>query len=161
MFRVSSAMTLLMAMFVVMAAAGCAGTQTSSSGPGISIPITDLKTIAGKWSGRASRLTSDVDDWLEVTLHGDDSFEAFSAKQIGVFQDKGTLTLSGGKVMAAGSHGTAVLTLYDRRGEVLVIDTTETNGVKHSADLRQCRSCTTGRAGNAPSMHDRNRGRDA
>jgi hypothetical protein len=81
-------------------------------------------------------LASDVDDWLEVTLHDDGTFEAFSAKQIGVFQDKGTLALSGGKVMAAGSHGTAVLTLYDRRGPLLVIDATETNGVKHSADLR-------------------------
>lgn len=105
MLRVSSAMTLLMAMFVVMAAAGCAGTQTSWSGPGIAIPITDLKAIAGKWSGRASRLTSDVDGWLQVTLLDDGTFEAFSAKQIGVFQDKGTFTLSGGKVMAAGSHG--------------------------------------------------------
>jgi len=136
MLRLVSPMTLLMAMFVVMAAAGCAGTQTSSSGLGVAIPITDLKAIAGKWSGRASRLTSDVDDWLEVTLHDDGTFEAFSAKQIGVFRDKGTLTLSGGKVAAAGSHGMAVLTLYDRRGPVLVIDATEANGVKHSADLR-------------------------
>jgi hypothetical protein len=84
-------------MFVIMAAVGCAGTQSSSSEPGIGIPITDLKAIPGKWSGQASRLTSDVDDWLEVTLHDDGTFEAFSAKQIGVFRDKGTLTLSGGK----------------------------------------------------------------
>jgi hypothetical protein len=128
--------TLLSAIVVVMMTAGCAGTQTSSSGPGIGVPVTDLKAIAGRWSGRASRSGSDVDDWLEVTLHDDGTFQASSAKQIGVFRDSGTLTLSAGKVLATGSHGTAVLTLSDRRGPLLVMDATETNGVKYSAELR-------------------------
>jgi hypothetical protein len=38
--------------------------------------------------------------------------------------------------MAAGSHGTAVLTLYNRLGPLLVMDATVMNGVKHSAELR-------------------------
>jgi hypothetical protein len=87
-------------------------------------------------AGVASRDVGSQQDWLEITLKNDGIFDAFSARQIGVFAGSGTLNLSGGRLTAVGPHGTALMTLYDRGGRVLFVDFRDVNGVPYSAELR-------------------------
>ena len=49
---------------------------------------------------------------------------------------KGTLTVTDGRLVATGPHGTATLTRYDRHGRALVMDFRERSGVRYSAELR-------------------------
>jgi hypothetical protein len=136
MLRLDRAVAWFTVFAVVTAAVACAGPQTSSGGPGVTVPITDVKTVAGTWAGLASREAGGQDDWLEIRLHENGTFEAFSARQIGAFIGKGTLTLNGGRITAVGPRGSAVLTLYNRQGPVLVVDFRDVNGIQYSAELR-------------------------
>jgi hypothetical protein len=122
---------------VVAAAEACAGPRTSSHEPGAVVPITNVKAVAGTWAGLASRAAgSQEDDWLEMRLKEDGTYEAYSARQVGALTGKGTVTLDGGRMKAVGTHGSAVLTLYDRQGPVLVMDFRDAHGVPYSAELR-------------------------
>ena len=136
MHRFARPLTLFAALVVMVQMAACAGPGTAPRASSVMVPITDVKAVAGAWAGVASRTASDQDDWVEVTLNEDGTFEAFSARQIGVLQGKGTLTVDGGKMMARGPNGSAVLTLYDRAGRVLVLDFRDRNGVSYSGELR-------------------------
>ena len=122
---------------LVLLACACAGPQPpTSTQRGAVVPITDLKTVAGTWAGLALRQPADSGDWLEITLRADGTFQGVSARQVGVFMGQGTLQLRDGNVLAVGPRGTAVMTLYERRGPLLSIDFTESNGVRYSAELR-------------------------
>ena len=122
-------------MGIVVVTGGCAD-RTTARGTAVVIPITDVKMVAGTWTGVASRQSSSRDDWLEVRVNEDGTFETASARQIGAVSGKGTVTVSDGKMKAVGPRGTAVLTLYDRQGRMLVMDFLDTNGVPYSAELR-------------------------
>ena len=72
-----------------------------------------------------------------MTVKEDGTFQAFSARQIGVLLGNGTLTITNGRMAAVGPHGTAMPTLYDDRpGRALVMDFREANGVRYSGELR-------------------------
>jgi len=133
--RLRRALIGFMGIVVVAGGAGCAD-RTASLSTGVVIPITDVKMVAGTWAGVASRESSRRDDWLEVQVNEDGTFETSSARQIGVVSGKGTVTVSDGTMKAVGPRGTAVLTLYDRQGRMLVMDFLDTNGVPYSAELR-------------------------
>ncbi len=121
-------------LLVVGAAAGCAGQKSRESG--VMVPITDLASVSGTWAGVAYRGVGNRTEWLEITLKSDGTFEASSARQIGMFAGAGTLALSDGKLTAVGPRGKAVMTLYDRRGRLLLVDFEDANGVPYTAELR-------------------------
>ena len=132
----SRAVSSLVLLLVVAAVAACSGSGASSRGSGGMIPITDFSTVSGTWAGVAFRDVGRQDDWVEITLKDDGTFQAVSARQIGVFSGNGKLTLSDGRLTATGPRGTAVLTLYDRQGRVLRVDFQDVNGTGYTADLR-------------------------
>ena len=121
-------------LIVIASVPACVRAHNSSRAAGVMIPITDLR----KWVGVVSRATgSEEGDWLEMTVKEDGTFQAFSARQIGVLLGNGTLTITNGRMAAVGPHGTAMLTLYDDRpGRALVMDFREANGVRYSGELR-------------------------
>ena len=132
--------SLLMLLLVVTATA-CAGPSSSSSsaqGPRTMVPVADVKAIAGTWTGIAARSAgSGREDWLELTVNENGTFKASAARQTGALVGDGTLQVNDGKVLAVGRNGRAVLTLYERSGPLLVMDFTDTDGIKYSAELRR------------------------
>lgn len=122
---------------VLLILAGCAGSGSSSMAPGVAVPITDLKTVAGKWAGVGSRQTSSREDWIDLTIREDGTFEMLSARQVGVLKETGTLMVSNGTLRVKDGPGTFIYTLHDRGGQrVLMLDGTGASGVKYSAELR-------------------------
>jgi hypothetical protein len=123
---------------VVVAAPACAGARSSAGASGASIPIKDVSSVAGTWGGLVSRATgSDEGDWLEMKVKEDGTFQAVSARQIGLLLGNGTLAIRNGQMAAVGPQGTAVLTLHDdRQGRALAMEFRDRNGVRYSGQLR-------------------------
>ena len=132
--RVLTCSTILIVMTTL---SGCVGARHSTHSGGAMIPITDVGSVAGTWTGVVSRVTgSEEGDWVEMTMNEDGTFRAFSARQIGALLGDGTLTITNGRIEAVGPHGTALLTLYDHQGRALVMDFRDRSGVRYSAELR-------------------------
>ena len=89
-------------------------------------PITDFKSVAGEWEGLLKGL-SHRDDFVQVTIDEDGSYEFASYRTMGVFSGSGKLTLSDGRLTATGKRGaTMTWTLYtagdERRLKVNAVD---------------------------------------
>ena len=124
----------LVLVVAVLALAGCAAKgSTAGMQP---VPITDFKTVAGKWHGPVTGISAKRDDWVEVTITPEGRFDFGSARTIGVFSGGGALTLADGKMQGRGERGSIVYTLYqsgDRR--VLKGDATLSDGRQVDATL--------------------------
>ena len=113
--------------------AGCAGSQASRP-PDTSVPITSIDAIKGKWAGVIDRSRSE--DFIEVTIRDDASYQITSARTVGGFQGKGQLTLRDGKAFAENPGVQSTYRLIDRGGKpVLRLDVVETNGLRYGTDL--------------------------
>ena len=88
-------------------------------------PITDFKSVAGNWEGLLKGL-SHRDDWVQVTIGEDGSYEFASYRTMGVFSGSGNLTLTDGRLTGSGKRGTTTWTLYtagdERRLKVNAVD---------------------------------------
>jgi hypothetical protein len=118
--------------------AGCAGSSTAGPTP---VTVTDVATVAGKWAGVLEIAGSrDREDYLEVTVDERGAYRASSARTIGVLDTRGTLAVSGGRLLITGaSGGRATAVLYalpppDQR--LLVINGTASDGRAFTARLR-------------------------
>ena len=76
------------------------------------VPITDFKTVAGKWGGLVTGITAQHDDYVDVTIAPDGKYDFGIYRTIGVFGGTGTFTLSDGKLQSRGERGSATYTLY-------------------------------------------------
>jgi hypothetical protein len=86
---------------VYVAVGGCGtATPTTPSGAVTRVPITDLRSVAGKWEGvgqgpwAGSIMGGHTADWVEFTIRADGTYEARSYREIGVLRSAGTLTVS-------------------------------------------------------------------
>lgn len=100
------------------------------------VPVTEVKSVAGHWAGTLARDTSSREDWVQVHIEPDGTYDFTSARQIGVLSGKGKLEVKEGKLVGEGPRGTSVYTLYDRGGrQVLIVDVRLHDGVSYSAVL--------------------------
>jgi hypothetical protein len=91
--------------------------------------------IAGKWAGLVDRVPS-REDWIELLINDDSSFQFTGSRTIGMLQGKGKLTLREGQGFSESDRGRAIYRLYDRGGKrVLRVEVVETNGLRYAADL--------------------------
>ena len=113
---------------------GCAGGRPS--GPAdTQIPIAGIETIAGKWTGLVERVAS-REDWIELLINDDSSFQFTGSRTIGMLQGKGKMTLREGQGFSESDRGRATYRLYDRGGKrVLRVEVVETNGLRYAANL--------------------------
>ncbi len=134
--RRAFALTLLAVAAVVFAA--CAG--ASSAPQRMAVPIADVKAVAGKWAGTFARDTSAYENWVELTISEDGTYEFSSVRQIGSLQGKGTLRVNDGKLVAEGPRGSIVYTLYDKGGkQVLMLNASTSDGATYSGELGRAR----------------------
>lgn len=100
-------------------AAACASPETRP--PTVSIPVTDVKTLAGKWEGVAHGLTARHSDWFELTLGEDGSYESVIYRQVGVVRGRGRVAVRDGELHWTGERSRGTLWLsHDRDGRRVI-----------------------------------------
>ena len=100
----------------------------------------NLEDLAGIWSGVATH--GQRDDYVELRIRGDGTYEMTSARQIGVFRGQGVLVPADGGYELRGDSGrTGALEIArDPSGRpVLRLDATIHGGQRVSANLRRAR----------------------
>jgi hypothetical protein len=123
-------------------ASGGAGETTGRAGTtavGEPVAVTDVKSVAGRWAGLMDLPGGGRDiEYLEVTVREDGTYQATSARTIGVMDRQGTIALRDGRLVlqgASGARGTA--TLYSRQGQpTLMVDMTAANQSRTTARLQ-------------------------
>jgi hypothetical protein len=124
-------------MGAVVSLVGCASTGPPESSV---VPVTDVKTVAGKWAGLSDGPGSSQIDYVELTIRDDSTYEVTTRRQIGTFRSNGKITLSNGQLMMKGEHGTGVATLMTRGSErTLRLDTVLQTNMKVAVTLKPSR----------------------
>ena len=125
---------------VALGLAGCASSgSATATGP---IAITDVASIAGKWVGLLEMAGSsrEREDYVEVTIAGDGTYRAASARTIGILDARGTVTVANGKLLIQGERGgKGTGTLFSRAGQpsrLLQVNGTAADGRPFIARLR-------------------------
>ena len=120
---------------------GLAACSSAASAPATPVPITDLKMVAGRWAGVVVGLAgprTTQEDWVNLTITEDGTYDFGIYRTIGMFGGKGKLTLQDGKLMGAGERGNATFTLIDRGGrQYLRADGVLQSGGTVSGDLHR------------------------
>jgi hypothetical protein len=100
------------------------------------VPIPNLASVSGKWAGVLLRDPTDRrDDWLELTIAPDGSFQAKSYRLIGAMTGSGQFTLADGKLNAKSPRATTTGTLYEAEGQrMLRIEAVTPEGLTFRSD---------------------------
>jgi hypothetical protein len=87
----------------------------SRSGPTV-VPIQDVNSVAGRWSGILYGRPGGArgQDWIELTIQKDGTYTLSSARMIGVFTGSGTVSLVDGRLTAEREKARVTFTLYQR-----------------------------------------------
>jgi hypothetical protein len=118
--------------------AGRTGQTSASDTP---LPVADVGSVAGRWAGLmdlpggGSRRD---DQYVEVSVQPDGTYQAKSARTIGLLDAKGTVVARDGRLWMQGeqgARGTGTLVSRDG-GRVLMIDMTGPDGGRITARLR-------------------------
>ena len=99
--------------------AGCAE-MSQSPPPSLSpVAITNIGSVAGKWAGPVKGLAGrrDQDDWVDVVIGPDGTYDFGIYRTIGVFGGKGKLTVQDGKLAFGGDRGNWTLALFEGGGK--------------------------------------------
>jgi hypothetical protein len=128
--RPCAVLTVVLALAIL---AGCAGSGASRP-PDTTVPITGIELIKGKWAGVVDR--SRREDYIEIMISDDATYQITSARTAGGFEGKGKLTLRDGQAFAESPGAKSTFRLIDRGGKrVLRLDVVETNGLRYGTDL--------------------------
>jgi hypothetical protein len=124
---------------IVLGLAGCASSGAATTGGPVA--ITDVASIAGKWVGLLEISGSrDREDYVEVTIAGDGTYRAASARTIGIMDARGTVSVSGGKLLIQGERGgKGIGTLFTQTGQpprLLQVNGTAGDGRPYIVRLR-------------------------
>ena len=106
------------------------------------VPIPDIKSVAGRWSGILYGRPGGTrgQDWVELALQEDGTYTLASARTIGVFTGSGTISLSDGRLIAEGEKARVTFTLYQGGGKrFLRAEGAMTSGQPLRADLYPAR----------------------
>jgi len=128
--RSCSALTIVLALALL---AGCAGSGAPRPSD-TTVPITSIEPIKGKWAGVVER--SRREDYIELMINDDATYQITSARTAGGFEGKGKLTLRDGQAFAESPGAKSTMRLIDRGGKrVLRLDVVEPNGLRYGTDL--------------------------
>jgi hypothetical protein len=100
---------------MALALTGCAGTTA-----GTAVAVTDVATVAGKWTGPLDMAGSQArEDFVELTVDGSGRYQAVAARTIGAMDVQGNVgVLSDGTILFRGDRGSqATATLYTRASQ--------------------------------------------
>ena len=113
--------------------AACAGRTGPAWAPA---PIGDLASVRGTWAGLMLRDPAGREDWLELTIAPDGSFQGKSYRQIGALSGSGHFTLVNGRLEAKTARASLTGALFQADGRrMLRIEATTTDGLRFRAEL--------------------------
>ena len=114
---------------------GCAG-PASQGGPSVQVPVTSPAAVAGTWAGTVRREPSIEDDWVDLVINPDGTYQVKSFRTVGALLGTGRLVAADGKLTSESPRARATYTLYDVGGKrALKVDGTVANGVPFSGWL--------------------------
>lgn len=96
---------------IVSSLAGCASTS-----PPTPVAVTDVKSLAGKWAGVAQGPGSNQQDYVEMTIREDGTYEVTSSRTMGNLRGSGKVVVREGQVVLEGTHARGTGTLMSERG---------------------------------------------
>jgi hypothetical protein len=114
-----SVWTTLAASVVVGFAASLIG--CASAGPLTAIVVSDVKSVAGTWTGVVYQSGSEPDS-VVLTIQEDGTYRVESRPAIGPTRGKGTVVISGGRLIFQGPNGRGVGTVLRSRSGDRVMD---------------------------------------
>ena len=119
--------------------AGCSGTanQPQSSTVAI-IPVTDFKSVAGKWEGVGRKMPSmETDGWVIVKIEKHGTFEFVNTRFHDVLVGAGVLSLRDGMLVSESDTRFATFTLYGKDGHPVMVAeaTNKKTGDRYRAEL--------------------------
>src|SRR5678816_128260 len=101
------------ALFCLAMSNGCETIERTEQAQWVSVPVTDVSTVAGRWEGVMRRMPPERrDDWVTVNVASDGRYQFTSLRTIGVFSGHGEFVLNEGKLKASSERGTIEATLY-------------------------------------------------
>jgi hypothetical protein len=103
--------------------------------------ISDVASVAGKWSGLLELEGSkDPDEFIELTVDREGSYKATASRTIGLLEAQGKIALADGKLRLQGlKGGTATGTLYAQPSSPdrsLLVEGATQSGRRFSARLK-------------------------
>ena len=113
---------------------GCATPQPSP--PLTVVPISDFSSVAGKWAGTFWVGARNNEDWVELQINPDGSYEYSSVNNWGAMLGSDRFSLRDGKLISVEGGGEAIYTLYQRNGKrMLKVKVVTNKGRRLTAEL--------------------------
>lgn len=126
---------MLAALAVAALLGGCAA-ASGRTDHGNPVPITDVRSIAGRWSGLLEIGGRRHEDFVEVTISPDGAYEVHGARTIGTLDARGRVEVAGGTLRFSGDRAAATGTLYATEARrTLVIEGRSDRGARVTARL--------------------------
>ncbi len=125
----------------VLTVAACSPVVSREASQWMPTPITELKSVAGRWEGLMIRTPrSPTDDWVRLVIREGGAYEFASYRTIGVLSGTGTFTLVDGKLSAQSERGRMNLQLYTDAvsgARMLKAEALTSNRIEYSAELKR------------------------
>jgi hypothetical protein len=119
---------------------GCAAGSSRGDDRGTPVTVSDVHTVAGRWTGLLEISGRRHEDFIEMTIRPDGSYELHGARTVGVLDAQGRVEPAGGTLRFVGPRAAATGTLYEKEGRrTLVIDGRSERGVRISVRLNPAR----------------------
>jgi hypothetical protein len=119
---------------------GCAAGASRGNDHGTAVPVTDVKTVAGRWSGLLEISGRRHEDFVEVTISPGGTYEVHGARTVGILDAQGRVEAAGGTLRFLGSNAATTGTLYEKDGRrTLVIDGRSQRDVRVNLRLHPAR----------------------
>ena len=126
------------AIVLSLGACGSGAGTPAGTAAGAPVAVTDVKAVAGRWVGLIDLPGNRDDEYLEVTVQEDGTYEARSARTIGVLDARGTVAVRDGGLLLRGERGSlGMARLFAQDGRpTLMVDVTMPNQSRTTARLR-------------------------
>lgn len=104
----------VLALFCLAMSNGCETIERTEQAQWVSVPVTDVSTVAGRWEGVMRRMPPERrDDWVTVNIASDGRYQFTSLRTIGVFSGHGEFAVNEGKLRSHSERGTIEAELYE------------------------------------------------
>jgi len=126
----------VLSLAVVLVAGACASASTGQSRYGTMVSIPDLKSLAGRWDGILQAGDDLREDFLNLVLNADGTYETGSARTTGALEGRGRAEVLNGQLRISSQRASGIGTLYDKDGKrTLIVQITGANGRQFTARL--------------------------
>lgn len=128
----------VLALFCLAMSNGCETIERTEQAQWVSVPVTDVSTVAGRWEGVMRRMPPERrDDWVTVNIASDGRYQFTSLRTIGVFSGHGEFALNEGRLKASSERGTIEAELYEAGAQrMLKAKGRAADGTEYTAEVK-------------------------